>query len=173
MFTFILGGSASGKSAFAERMAAALPGPRYYIATMQPFDRECELRIARHRAQRAGLGFSTVECPMGLEKLSLPRRGTVLLECVGNLTANEMFSPQGAGDGAAEAVLRGVFHLLPQCAHLIAVGNEVFCGGADYDPSTLHYLQQMALINRGLAARADRAVEVSAGIPIFHKGAGR
>ena len=58
MVTLVIGGAASGKSEFAEGLVLAAGDlPRYYIATMQPFDGECRARIRRHRATRAQKGF--------------------------------------------------------------------------------------------------------------------
>ena len=45
MLTLIVGGSASGKSAFAENYAMEAGENRIYIATMQPMDNECLARI--------------------------------------------------------------------------------------------------------------------------------
>ncbi len=169
MFTLIIGGSASGKSVYAESLFS--PGQHnFYIATMEPFDAECRERITKHQAQRAGRGFETIERYRDLAGLDLPQRGDVLLEDMGNLTANELYSPQGAGDRAVQAILAGVDSLLGQCQNLVVVSNEVFLGGKDYEGDTLRYLEVLAEINRGLAARADCAVEMAAGLPIFHKG---
>ena len=75
MLTLVLGGSASGKSEYAEQLVLeAGAGPRFYIATMEPYDEECLRRISRHRAMRASKGFETLECPRGLAGLALPRR---------------------------------------------------------------------------------------------------
>ena len=98
MLTLVIGGSASGKSAFAESLCLQSPLPRTYLATMQVWDAECAARVARHRAMRAQKQFDTVECPLHLDRLILPRRGTVLLEDLGNLTANELYAPDGAGE---------------------------------------------------------------------------
>lgn len=170
MFTLIIGGAGSGKSAFAERLVQGRPGPRVYLATLQPYDGECLARIARHRAQRAGKGFTTLERCTDLAGAAplLPPRAAVLLECLGNLTANELYSPQGAGAGAA---LAGVLALLPACRDLTVVTNEVFSGGAAYEGDTLHYLRELAQANRALAARADLVVEVVCGLPHVLKGA--
>ena len=55
MFTLVVGGSASGKSAYAESLVLQSERlPRYYIAAMQPFDDECRARIARHRKMQIG-----------------------------------------------------------------------------------------------------------------------
>lgn len=174
MFTLVVGGAASGKSEYAEGLILASPHrPRYYIATMEPFGPEGQARIARHRTLRLGKGFETVERYTGLAGLRLPQRGAVLLECLGNLTANELYSPAGAGteEGAARAVTAGVEALLPQCADLVVVGNEVFSGGRDYAGDTDGYLRALAAANRTLAGWADRVCEVACGIPYWHKGA--
>lgn len=166
MFTLITGGSASGKSAFAEEHVLKLPGRRIYLATMKPFG--AEDRIEKHRRQRAGKGFTTVERFTNLAALSLPPDANVLLECLGNLTANELYSAQGGG---TDAVLAGVESLLSRCAHLTVVTNEVCSGGADYMGDTLTYMKELSHINHILAARADLAVEVVCGLPNVLKGA--
>ena len=108
MLTLVIGGSASGKSAFAERLAVQSGLPRFYVATMRVWDAESERRVARHRDMRRKKRFDTLECPIGLDRLILPARGTALLEDMGNLVANELYDADGAGQDAAEAVVRGV-----------------------------------------------------------------
>lgn len=175
MFTLVVGGAASGKSEYAEALVLASPyRPRYYVATMEPFGAEGEARIARHRELRRGKGFETVERYTNLAGLKLPERGTALLECLGNLMANELYSPGGAGseEGAVSAIVGGVDALLAQCADLVAVSNEVCSGGRNYAGDTDRYLRALAAVNRALAKRADRVCEVVCGISTWHKGAG-
>ena len=106
MMTLVMGGAASGKSEFAEGLILQNGIlPRYYIATMQPFDKECCLRIEKHRKMRAQKQFETIECYTGLADLHLPQKGAVLLECMSNLVANELYSPEGAGEEALSAIL--------------------------------------------------------------------
>ena len=76
MLTLVIGGSASGKSAFAERLAVQSGLPRFYVATMRVWDTESERRVARHRDMRREKRFDTLECPIGLDRLILPARGT-------------------------------------------------------------------------------------------------
>lgn len=167
MFTLITGSAASGKSEYAEELVRTLAGRKIYLATMEPAG--AERRIARHRRQRAGKGFETVERSMNLSGLTLPPDSSVLLECLGSLTANELYN---AGGGGVQAVLEGVEHLLKQCVHLTVVTNEVCSGGADYAGDTLAYMRALARENRVLAGRADRVVEVVCGLPNVLKGAG-
>ena len=63
--TLVLGGSGSGKSAYAEQLLDGY-SRKYYIATMQVFDAESEKRVAHHRQLRAGKGFVTVEQPRSI-----------------------------------------------------------------------------------------------------------
>lgn len=167
MLTLIIGGSGSGKSAFAEELVCGLSGPRVYLATMEPPDAESREKIERHRARRGAYGFLTVERPADLAGAAIPEGANALLEDLANLLANEMFSPQGGGPGA---VRRGLASLCERCANLTVVSNELFSGGADYGGETLAYLRELARLNRELAARADLAVEVVCGLPCVLKG---
>ena len=172
MLTLVAGGAASGKSARAEELALRAGAARHiYLATMEPFGAEAAARISRHRAQRAGKGFETVECYVNLSGVFLPPDSAVLLEDLGNLCANELFSPGGAGEGAADAILRGVARLRARSRALVIVTNEVFSGGADYGGDTTRYLSALAYLNRALAAAADAVCEVSCGIMTYYKGA--
>ena len=101
----------------------------------------------------------------------MPDDGVVLLEDVGNLCANELFSPRGAGDGAADAILRGVERLRVWCRDLVIVSNEVFTGGVKYLDDTKRYLSLLSYVNRKLAETADAVCEVSCGLPMYYKGA--
>ena len=158
MFTLVIGGAASGKSEYAEAHVETLPGRRLYIATMEPWDEECRARIARHQAARAHKRFTTVECYRNLSQLTVPPDSNVLLECLGNLVANERYGRQGGG--VAQAVA-GVAHLLRQCRHVTVVTNEVF---------SISYIRDLAWANRTLARRADRVVELVCGLPCVWKG---
>jgi len=170
MLTLVIGGSGSGKSTYAENLFTNAPGKKLYIACMQPYGPEAEARIARHRAMRAGKGFETVERYVDIGGLSLPADGTALVECLCNLTANEMFEPEGAGKDTAEKVIADVQKLAPQCQELVVVTNDIASAGSDYDPATLAYMQALGKINAVLSQKADRVVELVAGIPIVLKG---
>jgi adenosylcobinamide kinase/adenosylcobinamide-phosphate guanylyltransferase len=170
MLTLVLGGAASGKSEYAESLVLKTTGPRYYLATMQVWDAECAARVEKHRKMRAAKQFETVECPLHLDNVRLPARGTALLEDLGNLAANELYDPAGAGENAAKAILHGLESLAAQCENLIVVSNEVFSGGADYAGDTVRYLLALAQVNNAFAARADAVVRVVCGIPVYYKG---
>ena len=140
MFELIIGGSGSGKSAFAEECVVNFGEmKRIYIATMFPFDKESEKRISRHRQMRAGKGFETVECYTNLKDLKLPPDCVVLLECMSNLVANEMFQENGAHEYTIEEIVIGIEIIRKQAAHLIVVTNEIFSETQVYEGDTNTY----------------------------------
>lgn len=176
MLIVVAGGAASGKSEHAERLLceAAPPGQRLYVAAMQPFGEAARRRIERHRALRAGKGFDTVERYTDLAGFVPTRRYEgVLLECLPNLLDNELFSPEGAGEDAAQTVEDGVSALASRCGTLIVVTGELFSDGRAYPPETTRYLRLLAGLGRALAARADAAYESVCGIlcPVGEGGA--
>jgi adenosylcobinamide kinase/adenosylcobinamide-phosphate guanylyltransferase len=167
MFITVTGGSGSGKSAFAEEQILKFPpGNRIYIATMMCFDEESRKRVARHRQMRKDKQFETLECYTDLEHAAIPYGSTVLLECMSNLTANEIFSPDGAKDQAYEAVCRGILHLKERAAHVCVVTNEIFSDGISYDMETQNYQRVLGKLNAFLAEISDACYEVVYGIPL-------
>ena len=176
MMTLIIGGSGSGKSAYAEDYMVSISEDRkkYYIATMQIYDEEGKRKVERHRMLRGGKGFSTIEQPVDIgkavEKMEAEDR-TALLECVSNLTANEMFSGEvpGTEEVITEKIVGEIAVLNRELTHLVIVSNNVFEDGNVYDKTTMAYIRAMGRINQKLAEMADEVVEVVVGIPIVIK----
>lgn len=172
MFVVVTGGSGSGKSAYAEDLIVRSDlKKRYYIATMICSDEESQKRVDRHRKMREGKGFETIEVPVNLETVKVASHCAVLLECMSNLSANEMFTGQSDRNAktVAEHVMNGLELLMEKCDLLVVVTNEVFSDGRKYDEMTEEYLKCLGLINRKMAQKADEVVEVVYTIPIVHK----
>lgn len=171
MFTLISGGSGSGKSELAESIITEESrGQRIYIATMQPFGLEAKERINKHRKMRQKKGFLTLEHPLHLQTIRIPEQSQVLLECLSNLCANEIFDPQGAKDQAAPQIIEGIEKLVRKAKNLVVVTNEVFQDGLLYDDLTRDYIKTLGYLNQQLAQRADRVIECIYGLPIIVKG---
>lgn len=94
---------------------------------------------------------------------------TTLLECLSNLTANEMFTNGLNEKQTVEKILSGIRHLQRQTKHLVVVTNDVFCDGISYEQETVQYMKALGEANVQLAAMADIVCEVVCGIPIFLK----
>lgn len=167
MIALIIGGSGSGKSAYAEKLVKQISqNKRVYIATMRVWDKESENRVARHRTQRAELGFETIECPVNLGDIQLPKDATVLLEDIPNLVANEMFDE----NGDVSRIIPAIEKLARSCKNLIIVTGNVFADGGNYDSETQEYMRLLSEVNAAAAALADCGVEVVYTIPVAFKG---
>ncbi|WRS27074.1 bifunctional adenosylcobinamide kinase/adenosylcobinamide-phosphate guanylyltransferase [Oscillospiraceae bacterium MB08-C2-2] len=174
MNILIGGGCKNGKSTLAQHLARELAGEKlYYIATMEPVDGEDHQRIARHRREREGWGFETLEQPRHIEKI-LERSdpaGTFLLDSITSLLAQEMFLPDGSvSQEAGSLVTKGLTQLAQATGHLVMVSDAIYSDARQYDSLTQLYRRELAGVERAMAALCDCVLEVSAGCVIFHKG---
>lgn len=209
MLHIVYGGSASGKSSYAESIAMSLQGDGrlLYIATMYPYkwntteiDPEMMQRIERHRAMRADKGFDTVECYRHVEHIMAKRQDVLLLECMSNLLANEMYLEPENDDGGrpetmsevekagidgnassdmaetmspvSKKIVQALVDLSTRVQDLVIVTNDVFSDGGNltYDESTREYVKNLAEINCALAREAATVTEIVCGIPVKIKG---
>ncbi|MDD7364335.1 MAG: bifunctional adenosylcobinamide kinase/adenosylcobinamide-phosphate guanylyltransferase [Olsenella sp.] len=214
MRVLVTGAASSGKSAWAEARAMGLAAPRTYVATMAPAGREAAARIRRHRELRRGKGFRTVELfgadagpdpaagpgaagpstagagpDVGalLDSLGL-RGGCALVEDLGNLLANRLFSPDGAEVAPALALERAEGDLEAVYARfddVVVVGCEVGCEGVDGlvpggaralagpgDPrlATERYVRLLGTLACRVARGSDEVVEVVASRSNYLRG---
>ncbi len=169
MTTLITGGSKCGKSSYAEKILDNFCGRKLYIATMIPCGEEALAAIERHRKIRAGKGFETVEKYTDIDEIVLPKNCAVLLECMANLCANEMFRSENITD-PTDKILGGIEALSRKANHLVIVTNNVGCDGIEYDSGTMKYIEILGKINCGLAAISDNVIECVYGIPLPLKG---
>ena len=190
MLHMVYGGSASGKSSYAESIAMSLQGDGrlLYIATMYPYkwgeaelDPETMQRIERHRAMRADKGFDTVECYRHVEHIVAKRQDVLLLECMSNLLANEMYLEPDANarsgmsktmSPVSKKIVQALVALSARVQDVVIVTNDVFSDGGSltYDESTREYVKNLAEINCALAREAATVTEVVCGIPVKIKG---
>lgn len=169
MTTLITGGSKCGKSSLAEKLLSEFKGRKIYIATMQPFGEDAFEAIGRHRKMRAGKGFETIEKYTDIHEIPLPEDCAVLLECMGNLCANEMFSCGSITD-PTDKIVSGIRKLAERAAELVIVTNQVGGDGISYVETTAEYIRVLGGINREIAVSADNVIECVYGIPIVLKG---
>ena len=165
MLVLVTGGAASGKSEHAEKIICARAHSKLYLATMQPFGKSARARIARHRKLRDGKGLHTVERSLDLKGLQIDRHyDGILLEDLGNLLANEIFSPDGTAQNCVKSILDGVEKLKSYCDTLVIVSNEIFSDGGSYPPETENYLQKLAELHEKITRDADAVYESVCGI---------
>ena len=173
MRVFISGGCKNGKSAYALRLAAEQEAsPLYYIATMRPVDGDDEARIDRHRRERAGLGFITVEQPENIEEIldKCDSGGSFLLDSLTALLAGEMFRADGTVfENAGEKISRGLSYILDEVSNIVLVSDFIYSDAAIYDAYTEKYRRSLAMIDKAAAMRCETVLEAAYTGVITHK----
>jgi adenosylcobinamide kinase/adenosylcobinamide-phosphate guanylyltransferase len=175
-FTLILGGARSGKSSYAEQLAAQRGRRVVYVATAQAWDEEMALRISNHKAQRAS-HWITLEAPQqaGMTIAAASAAGdweVVLVDCLTLLASNVILAlPEPVETPAAEAALRAEVDALLAAyaasnASWIVVSNEVGLGIVPAYPLGRVYRDALGRANQQLAAVADEVLFMVAGLPM-------
>lgn len=180
----MLGGARSGKSAFAEQLAATLGEPVLYVATATASDEEMADRIRRHREQRPK-HWRTLEEPHEVARAldtHLDGARTVLVEDLTLLLSN-VLGHQGPAEPADEldfmevkaaehAVGREVEALFELPAHVVLVSNEVGMGLVPAYRLGRLFRDALGRVNQVAAARADEVYLLVAGLPMRLKPRG-
>jgi adenosylcobinamide kinase / adenosylcobinamide-phosphate guanylyltransferase len=178
----ILGGARSGKSAYAEALAASVAGDRpvLYLATATPEDEEMRVRIAAHRSSRPA-HWRTLEAPLDLageleRELHVVDAPVVLLDCVTLLASNLLFDgarhdsedvDATAGEARLERALDDLLALYRRGRFtLIVVSNEVGMGVVPAYSLGRSYRDVLGRANIRLARAADATLLMLAGMPI-------
>jgi adenosylcobinamide kinase/adenosylcobinamide-phosphate guanylyltransferase len=179
MLTLILGGARSGKSRFAQKLAARAQRV-CYLATLVPGDDpEMQARMARHRADRPS-SWRTVEEPLALaDAVELASRDAdaVLVDCLtlwlSNLSWEHRASEPRHLEDAVQSQIRRIADAGRAC-HIILVSNEVGCGTVPESPVARAFRDIHGFLNQWVAEAADEVILVVAGLPLYLKnGAGR
>lgn len=170
----VTGGARSGKSGHAQAWCEALPGPRAYIATAwrDPGDAEMAARIARHRADRAGRGWRTVEAGADL-RAALPAGGVALIDCL-TLWLSGRCLALGWDEAAVLAEVDALCAAIadPPC-DLAVVTNEVGSGVVPASADGRRFRDLQGWANQR-AARAAHAVTLCVcGLPMQVKPCAR
>ena len=160
MMTLVLGGAGSGKSAFAEQLAADRHRPVAYIATGgdDRDDVDMAARIERHRRRRPPEWTTLEPKPDALCACLLDHRGMVIVDALGTWLAR---IPDFAADITALTTA-----LRERDGDSVVVSDEV---GLGVHPSTevgRRFREALGALNQAVAAVADEVVLVIAGRPL-------
>lgn len=165
----ILGGARSGKSSFAERMARDSRLDLHYLATGRAFDDEMQARIEKHKADRAGDGWTTHEEPLELagtlRKIDAPDR-VVLVDCLTLWITNLMMEERSIEDEVA-----GLVSILPSLkARVVFVSNEVGLGIVPENRMAREFRDHTGRLHQRVAELAEQVYFLAAGLPLKMKG---
>ncbi|HWQ89721.1 MAG TPA: bifunctional adenosylcobinamide kinase/adenosylcobinamide-phosphate guanylyltransferase [Desulfitobacteriaceae bacterium] len=199
-FILVTGGARSGKSRFAELLAACSGLPVTYIATAQIWDQEMAERVEIHR-QRRPAEWNVIEEPYDIEKILLSLKekpGFILLDCVtvwlsnlllaasdSEITQQELKGSTAAGScpsdslkpAAEDKILTQVCQVAQTAAEIqprvVFVTNEVGQGIVPDNPLARKYRDLAGRANQILAEAADSVYVVMAGYPLEIKRPGQ
>jgi adenosylcobinamide kinase/adenosylcobinamide-phosphate guanylyltransferase len=187
MITFVLGGSGSGKSAFAERIAGESRGKTIYLATTDAFDAEMESRIALHKSRRPACWDtwegSAETLPDATRRLAGEYDMLLLDSLTAYVSALLVSSRISEDDGetawgeSAQKILKSVSEIFTSFAEtagdvqkrLIVVSDEVGCGVVPAYRMGRRFRDLQGQANQTAAALADEVVLVAAGLPLWLK----
>lgn len=177
MKIYISGGAKNGKSTFAQNKAVELAKkdklPLFYVATMIARDNEDIERVLRHKKERRGLGFTTIEVGPEVSWIfeDFSEKGVYLIDSITALLANAMFPNgrlQGFNENAAEDVIQDLTTFIEKAEHVIMVSDYLYAerkvSGCEGDDWTYVYMEGLAKIDRTIGALCDEVIEVSAGV---------
>ena len=176
--TLITGGARSGKSRFAETLAARSAGV-CYVATAEALDEEMARRIAQHRARRPP-AWPTLEAPLDLLTAldGIGHADTVLVDCLslwssnrllalGDDTAPGWWPAVAALEATLTAELRAVLALARRREwDLLLVTNETGFGVVPASPLGRAFRDLLGRLGQRVAAEADDVYLVVAGLAV-------
>jgi adenosylcobinamide kinase/adenosylcobinamide-phosphate guanylyltransferase len=180
----VTGGARSGKSRYAEQLAADLGANIAYIATAKALDPEMEDRIAQHRRQRPA-AWRTFEAPVSPSAIIAAEGGQyagILLDCLTVMITNRMLAHVIDWDNPAIAQLHAVeSDVMAEIeaiidatagsdATVMAVTNEVGYGIVPLSPLARFFRDCAGRVNQRMAAAASEVFLVVSGIPMRIKG---
>ncbi len=172
----VTGGSRSGKSAYAQQRAEQESKGRIFIATCPTIDDEMDERIAKHRRDRHGKGWITIEEEVEISSIidQHQQMKTVLVDCLTLWINNLVYQARKAETVVNEEHIVMLCHeLLTVARHhpgtIFFVTNEVGSGIVPESSVARHFRDLVGKCNQVMAEGADEVILVSCGIPLFLK----
>ncbi len=179
--TLVLGGIRSGKSAFAEEIAAGLGGEVVYLATGVAVDDDFADRIRKHQESRPA-HWVTVEDPLdpaaALGPALSERTGktAVLVDSLDTWVSNLLWQHERAAAQGLEQMAMDKLQALLETGcrpgvDMVLVSSEV--GMSLVAPTEVgrRFQDLLGLVNQRAAARCSTVYLVAAGIPVTIKDA--
>jgi adenosylcobinamide kinase/adenosylcobinamide-phosphate guanylyltransferase len=164
----IVGGARAGKSRYAERLMSARPARHAVIATALAGDAEMAERIARHKTER-DKSWEVIEQAISvrsaIRNAARPDR-IVLVDCLTLWISNLMAEKRDI-----DVEVQGLVGTLQIAAGpVIIVSNEVGLGIVPDNALARAFRDNLGRANQAVAAAAECAVFMAAGIPLVLKG---
>ena len=160
----ITGGSRSGKSTYAEKLALSLSSTPVYLATARIWDEEFRKRVIHHQARR-GPEWTNIEEEKELSRHALSGR-TILIDCITLWCTNFFFDLKADTDQALTAAKEEFDRFTSQDATFIFVTNEIGMGGTSENEIQRKFTDMQGWMNQYIASQADEVILMVSGIPV-------
>ena len=184
MIYLVIGTQNSGKSELAENLSMETgDSSRLYLATMKIYDEAGRERVKKHRQQREGKGFVTIEQELNVlevvEKIEEPGKSTLLLECVSNLVGNELYENpvwkesilnylddieaidlNKQKERFADSIAYDIKKLAGCVNNLIIVTNEYEADDEGYDDETRLFVALLNMVNDRISEFSDEIYDL-------------
>jgi adenosylcobinamide kinase / adenosylcobinamide-phosphate guanylyltransferase len=169
----ITGGSRSGKSGYAQKLAEAIPGPRAYIATCPVIDPETAARVAKHRESRRVSDWETIEETVDLAdtiRRSAAYR-VLLVDCLTLWVNNLLYEAEKRGEVFTEdATAARCREVIDACGTfpgtVVLVTNELGMGIVPDKETVRRFRDCAGRCNQIIAEAAATVMLVVSGIPL-------
>ncbi|NMD69694.1 bifunctional adenosylcobinamide kinase/adenosylcobinamide-phosphate guanylyltransferase [Bacillus sp. DNRA2] len=172
--TYVTGGVRSGKSEYAEKVAASFERPVLYVAFGVNTDEEMQERIEKHQLRRPNT-WGTIEKPYELLApiKQYQEYEVVLVDCFSTWLTNRLIQiPEGElhNEKYRREILNEVEAWLAQIADMsqrvIVVSSEVGLGGVAMSSLGRLFHDVLGECNQRIAQSADEAYAVLSGLPV-------
>jgi len=172
----VTGGSRSGKSGYAQRIAESDPGLKIFIATCPCLDDEMAERIRKHKEMRSSQ-WTTIEETIdlaGAVRLAQTSQ-TILVDCLTLWVNNLLYRAETEGKTLDEEdMARHCRQVLASCSQVpgkvIFVTNEVGMGIVPGDAVSRRFRDLAGRCNQIMAANAASVIFMISGLPLTIKG---
>jgi adenosylcobinamide kinase / adenosylcobinamide-phosphate guanylyltransferase len=172
LLTLVTGPTRSGKSDWAEALAANSPFPVRYFATAleTPDDLEWQARIAAHRNRRPE-AWTTTEVPFALAEAieTALEPCCILIDALGTWVANGLEQSREDWQTTETAFLKAIQN---STNPIILVAEEVGWGVVPAYPTGRLFRDRLGNLTRSLGKLADRVYLVTVGYAVDLKAIG-
>lgn len=172
----VTGGARSGKSRYSQQRAENLGQNKVYIATCPVIDSEMDERVAKHKHEREGKNWQTVEeeTELGSAIERNFHHDVILVDCltlwINNLLYNTQILKEEISESEIEARCSNIIQISKQHPGTIFfVTNEIGSGIVPDNEAARFYRDLVGRCNQCIAAAADEVVFISCGIPLILK----
>jgi len=171
----ITGGARSGKSSYALRIAERISAKKLFIATCPQLDSEMSERVRRHKEERNGKGWQTIEEEVNLANVfsaKVKDVDVVVIDCITLWVNNILYTlgEENVDDHKIGELCRGWVNKIQEYhGTVICVTNEIGMGVVPENRLARKYRDLVGTCNQVLGAEADEVVLISCGVPLSIK----